>query len=131
MPLARRAENGEPAAYSPAAVGSITSSPLWVRATQGTQLPRRGRKKAGANSGDRTPATLRPGATTLDRVHLAILLQASGKANALRTMLRSETERSLRRSTRSLQPQSERLGVVKIRLLRGMMERPKGELPIV
>ncbi len=60
-----------------------------------TQLPRRaGGKKAAANSGDSTPPTLRQGATTLDRVHLAMLLQASGKANALRTMLKSETERS-------------------------------------
>jgi hypothetical protein len=37
--------------------------------------------------------TLRPDATTLDRVHLAMLLQASGKANALRTMLKAESER--------------------------------------
>lgn len=37
---------------------------------------------------------LQPGATTLDRVHLAMLLQASGKSNALRTMLKAETERS-------------------------------------
>jgi putative DNA methylase len=51
-------------------------------------------KKAGANSGDGTPPILSPGATTLDRVHLAMLLQASGKSNALRTMLKSETERS-------------------------------------
>jgi len=36
---------------------------------------------------------LQPGATTLDRVHLAMLLQASGKANALRTILKSETGR--------------------------------------
>jgi hypothetical protein len=60
-----------------------------------TQLPRRSRgKKASANSGDGTAPTLSPGATTLDRVHLAMLLQASGKANALRTMLKSETEGS-------------------------------------
>src|SRR5262249_27657519 len=50
---------------------------------------RAGGKKAGANSSDGTPPTLRPGATTLDRVHLAMLLQASGKSNALRTMLKN------------------------------------------
>ena len=33
-------------------------------------------------------------ATTLDRVHAAMLLQAGGRANALRSLLKSETERS-------------------------------------
>jgi len=33
-------------------------------------------------------------ATTLDRVHAAMLLQAGGRANALRAMLKAETERS-------------------------------------
>ena len=33
------------------------------------------------------------GATTLDRVHTAMLLQAAGRANALRALLRSEVER--------------------------------------
>lgn len=33
------------------------------------------------------------GATTLDRVHVAMLLQASGRANALRALLKSEIER--------------------------------------
>ncbi len=33
------------------------------------------------------------GATTLDRVHAAMLLQAAGRANALRALLRSEIER--------------------------------------
>jgi putative DNA methylase len=36
---------------------------------------------------------LQTSATTLDRVHLAMLLQASGKSNALRTMLKVEAER--------------------------------------
>ena len=34
-----------------------------------------------------------PGATTLDRVHTAMLLQAAGQANALRALLRSEMDR--------------------------------------
>ncbi|MBI5740565.1 MAG: DUF1156 domain-containing protein [Nitrospirae bacterium] len=34
------------------------------------------------------------GATTLDRVHAAMLLQASGRANALRALLKAEQERS-------------------------------------
>lgn len=33
--------------------------------------------------------------TTLDRVHAAMLLQASGRANALRLLLKAEIERSL------------------------------------
>ena len=33
------------------------------------------------------------GATTLDHVHAAMLLQSSGRANALRALLKSETER--------------------------------------
>ncbi len=37
--------------------------------------------------------TVAPGATTLDRVHIAMLLQASGQANALRTMLKAEQDR--------------------------------------
>jgi hypothetical protein len=60
-----------------------------------SQLPRRraasGGKKGGANAGTDAP-TLEPGATTLDKVHLAMLLQASGKSNALRAMLKAETE---------------------------------------
>src|SRR5262249_55941716 len=44
------------------------------------------------HSSDKGPAVW-PGKTTLDRLHLAMLLQASGKSNALRTMLKSEQDR--------------------------------------
>lgn len=37
---------------------------------------------------------IRREATTLDRVHAAMLLQAGGRASALRSLLKSETERS-------------------------------------
>lgn len=53
--------------------------------------PKRGRKKVGV--ADEALKTRRE-ATTLDRVHAAMLLQAGGRANALRSMLKSETERS-------------------------------------
>ena len=53
--------------------------------------PKRGRKKAGV--ADEALKTRRE-ATTLDRVHAAMLLQAGGRANALRSLLKSETERS-------------------------------------
>ncbi|HXJ41017.1 MAG TPA: hypothetical protein VNH18_17175 [Bryobacteraceae bacterium] len=52
--------------------------------------PKRGRKKGVADEALKT----RREATTLDRVHAAMLLQASGRANALRSLLKSETERS-------------------------------------
>lgn len=53
--------------------------------------PTRGRKKGGV--ADEALKTRRE-ATTLDRVHGAMLLQASGRTNALRSLLKSETERS-------------------------------------
>jgi len=50
------------------------------------------RRKRGRATRDEAP-TVAPGTTTLDRVHIAMLLQASGKSNALRTMLKSEQDR--------------------------------------
>lgn len=52
----------------------------------------RGRRKAGANVPDEPLETSRE-ATTLDRVHMAMLLQAGGRANALRALLKAEQER--------------------------------------
>jgi putative DNA methylase len=52
----------------------------------------RGRRKAGADVPDELLETSRE-ATTLDRVHMAMLLQAGGRANALRALLKAETER--------------------------------------
>ena len=37
--------------------------------------------------------TIAPGMTTLDRVHIAMLLRAAGKSNALRTMLKAVSDR--------------------------------------
>lgn len=54
----------------------------------------RGRqRKGGPQISDESLKTQR-GATTLDRVHAAMLLQASGRANALRALLKSEQDRS-------------------------------------
>lgn len=53
--------------------------------------PKRGRKKAGIAD---EALKARREATSLDRVHAAMLLQAGGRANALRSLLKSETERS-------------------------------------
>ena len=53
----------------------------------------KGRKRRVAKSSDEAP-TMQPGTTTLDRVHIAMLLQSAGKSNALRTMLKAETDRA-------------------------------------
>jgi putative DNA methylase len=57
---------------------------------------RRGRRGSRRPRPDRLPEGdhgIPRGATTLDRVHTAMLLQAAGRANALRALLRSEMER--------------------------------------
>ena len=61
------------------------------RRTRASRSPLQKGEGRGVRS-DEAPA-LAPGTTTLDRVHIAMLLQASGKANALRTMLKAEAER--------------------------------------
>ena len=50
------------------------------------------RKKPATDVSDESLRSHR-GATTLDRVHAAMLLQASGRANALRALLKSEVDR--------------------------------------
>jgi putative DNA methylase len=55
-------------------------------------LPRAQRKRAAAEVSDSSLRTQRE-ATTLDRVHAAMLLQAAGRANALRLLLKAEQER--------------------------------------
>jgi len=57
------------------------------------RVPIKGRKrKGGANVSDES-LHRHHGATTLDHVHAAMLLQSAGRANALRTLLTAETER--------------------------------------
>ena len=53
----------------------------------------RGRKKADGESKAGTIAPVRREATTLDRVHAAMLLQRSGQSNALRALLQAEQDR--------------------------------------
>jgi hypothetical protein len=55
--------------------------------------PRGRGKKSGKPAHPDEAPTVAPGMTTLDRVHIAMLLQAAGKSNALRTMLKAEAER--------------------------------------
>jgi hypothetical protein len=68
-------------------------------ATETPQVPLRA-DQVGAQRSQRATTspsdeTLSPGhaATTLDRLHAAMLLQAAGQANALRTLVRSEVDR--------------------------------------
>jgi len=75
--------------YEFAFVGEADERPSKPKAQTGKGKTR----KVGAASGhDEAPAP-KQGTTTLDRVHIAMLLQKSGQANALRTMLKSEIER--------------------------------------
>jgi hypothetical protein len=56
------------------------------------EIKTRGKSKKGTGKPD--PRAEEPqAATTLDRVHAAMLLQSSGRTNALRAMLRAEQER--------------------------------------
>jgi hypothetical protein len=55
--------------------------------------PIKGRKRKGAANVPDEALRTRREATTLDHVHAAMLLQSSGRANALRALLKSETER--------------------------------------
>jgi putative DNA methylase len=54
--------------------------------------PKKRRRKAGADGSEPTLQAERK-VTTLDRVHAAMLLQASGRTNALRALLKDEIER--------------------------------------
>ncbi|MDY0340179.1 MAG: DUF1156 domain-containing protein [Coriobacteriia bacterium] len=53
----------------------------------------RGRRGRIAPQGQNPELKTEPAATTLDRVHAAMLLQASGQANALRELIRAEQQR--------------------------------------
>jgi hypothetical protein len=50
------------------------------------------RRRAGVDLSEDAPAA-QPEATTLDRIHAAMLLQAGGRTNALRALLKAEQER--------------------------------------
>lgn len=66
---------------------------LFAEMNEPTAPKLKGRKRKGvANVSDESLHRHR-GATTLDHVHAAMLLQSSGRANALRALLKSEVER--------------------------------------
>ncbi len=98
LPLAERAEQlfGEEGAHavarelerSPSGRAQMT---LFRDAEEPTPRARRGKGKS-TRAGDESLAG-RPEATTLDRVHAAMLLQRAGKTQALRRLLEDEQER--------------------------------------
>ncbi len=61
--------------------------------TTAPKVKGRGRKKAGVEGAAEAAAPARREATTLDRVHAAMLLQRGGQSNAMRALLKAEQER--------------------------------------
>jgi adenine-specific DNA methylase len=105
LPIAERAKQlfGEEGAHAvaarleqEAAVGTDPLQGMLFPEMQQVAAPKirgRGRgKRGGTDVPDESLATARE-ATTLDRVHAAMLLQAGGRTNALRALLRVEQER--------------------------------------
>ncbi|MGH8591525.1 MAG: DUF1156 domain-containing protein [Gammaproteobacteria bacterium] len=104
LPVAERAEQlfGEDGAQAVAArlereatTGQIIQLELFPKSGQGAAPAIRGRRRgrrAGVNVSDESLQSVRE-ATTLDRVHAAMLLQSGGRTNALRALLRAEQER--------------------------------------
>ncbi len=107
LPIAERAKQlfGEDGAQAVAArlereatVGTnLLQGMLFPEAQSGAATTIRGRgrgraKRAGVDVSDESLAAARE-ATTLDRVHAAMLLQAGGRTNALRALLKAEQER--------------------------------------
>lgn len=67
---------------------------LFPNREEGVTLRGRGRSKAKASTVSDESLQTRREATTLDRVHAAMPLQKGGRASALRTLLKSEQDRS-------------------------------------
>jgi hypothetical protein len=104
LPVAERAnqlfgENGAEAVadqleHNPKAAPQLTLFPD-ARDGSAPAIKGRGRKPRGKNAAgvSDTAIQTRREATTLDRVHAAMLLQAGGRANALRALLKAEQDR--------------------------------------
>jgi hypothetical protein len=97
LPVAERAKQlfGEDGAQ--AAADRIEKEPASAQLSffpemQADSKPRRGRRKVTITATDEAISQNRD-ATTLDRLHIAMLLQSSGRANALRALLAAEQER--------------------------------------
>jgi putative DNA methylase len=66
---------------------------LFPTAAEASPPPVRGRRRRPAMAVSEQALQTQRSATTLDRVHAAILLQASGRSNALRALLKDEVDR--------------------------------------
>ena len=100
LPVTDRAKQlfGESGAAGAAAdemdAASNTSPQLALFPEEPPAVRGRARRRGGTVSALSGELDARHGATTLDRVHAAMLLQASGRSQALRNLLRAEQERS-------------------------------------
>ncbi len=100
LPVTDRAKQlfGESGAAGAAAdemdAASNTSPQLALFPEEPPAVRGRARRRGGTVSVLSGELDARHGATTLDRVHAAMLLQASGRSQALRNLLRAEQERS-------------------------------------
>jgi hypothetical protein len=95
LPVAERAKQlfGEDGAQ--AAADRIEKEPASAQLSFFPEVeskPRRGRRKVTITASDESISQNR-NATTLDRLHIAMLLQSSGRANALRALLAAEQQR--------------------------------------
>jgi putative DNA methylase len=95
LPVAERAKQlfGEDGAQ--AAADRIEKEPAAAQLSFFPEVeskPKRGRRKVTVTASDEAISQTR-NTTTLDRLHIAMLLQSSGRANALRSLLEAEQER--------------------------------------
>ena len=101
LPVNERAKQlfGEDGAGAAAAAferNPVTAPQMVLFPEDATTVPRvrgRGGRKVTADSSARVAAAARREPTTLDRVHAAMLLQRSGRSNALRALLAAEQDR--------------------------------------
>ncbi|MCS6852765.1 MAG: hypothetical protein NZ700_16530, partial [Gemmataceae bacterium] len=100
LPVMERVKQlfGEQGAEAVAArLESLKSGPgqlsLFDEPPRRTRKTRRSRDRQGAAKEDLSLGVEARKATTLDKVHMAMVLQASGQANALRVLLKAEVER--------------------------------------
>jgi hypothetical protein len=101
LPVIERAkqlfgEDGAGAAASAFERDPVTAPQMVLFPEEAISAPRvrgRGSRKASADSPTQVIAAARREPTTLDRVHAAMLLQRSGRSNALRALLSAEQDR--------------------------------------
>jgi hypothetical protein len=77
----------------PAATPACASHADRLAAQAGIKVRGRGHQKKASAEASKGSSKAQKGATTLDRVHAAMILQANGQSNALRGLLKAEQDR--------------------------------------